>query len=133
VFPIGSRSALQTTQPHNQRTPRAPSPVVKQPERDADHSPPFTAEVRKSVAIRFYFQFERTTNKKVACVITGSCFSNFEDCSFLSTTLFVLFRIEVIPAVPRFQKHEKLFPDGCFEIGTRLRRLLSSEMLRRAI
>jgi hypothetical protein len=111
---LKSRSALQTTQPPNQRTPRAPSPVVRQPERDADHSPPFTADVRMSVAILYYFQFETTTNKTVVCVITGSYFSNFEDCCFLSTSLFVLSRTDDVTAVPCFQKHEKPFPDGCF-------------------
>ena len=106
---------------------------IKRPERDADHSPPFTSEVRMSVAILYYLQFQTTTNKTVVCVITGSYFSIFEDCSFLSTSLFVLSPTDDVTAVPCFQKNERPFPGGCFEICTGLRRLLSSEMLRRAI
>ena len=54
------------------------------------------------------------------CVITGSYFSYFEDCCFLSTSLFALSRTDILTAVHCFQKHENLLPDGFFETGTEL-------------
>ena len=68
----------------------------------------------------YYFQFERTTNKTVVCMIKRSCFSDFEDCCFLPTTSLVLSRDDVVTAVPCFQKHEKFLPHGYFGIGTEL-------------
>jgi hypothetical protein len=41
--------ALGSTQPHIQCVPGAPSPEVKRPEREADHSPPANAEVKKTL------------------------------------------------------------------------------------
>jgi hypothetical protein len=44
---ISSRSALRHTQPPTQWVPGALSPEVKRQGRDADHSPPPSAEVKK--------------------------------------------------------------------------------------
>jgi hypothetical protein len=41
-----SRTVLGPTQPPIQGVPGAPSPGVKWPEREADHSPPTSAEVK---------------------------------------------------------------------------------------
>jgi hypothetical protein len=46
-FSMSSRPALGSTQPHLQRVPGALSPGIKRPEREADHSPPTSAEVKK--------------------------------------------------------------------------------------
>jgi hypothetical protein len=43
-----SRPVLGPTQPPIQWVPGALSPGVKQPEREADHSPPTNAEVKKT-------------------------------------------------------------------------------------
>jgi hypothetical protein len=43
-----SRSALGPTQPPIQWVPRALSPGVKRPRREADHSPPSNVEVRNA-------------------------------------------------------------------------------------
>jgi hypothetical protein len=42
-----SRPALGPTQPPFQRVPEAPSPGVKRPGDEADHSPPAGADVKK--------------------------------------------------------------------------------------
>jgi hypothetical protein len=47
LFSTLSRSALGFTQPPIQRVPGALSPGVKRPGREADHSPPASAEVKK--------------------------------------------------------------------------------------
>jgi hypothetical protein len=44
---MSSRPALGSTQPPIQRVPRAFPPGVKRQRRDADHSPPASAEVEK--------------------------------------------------------------------------------------
>jgi hypothetical protein len=46
-FYMSSRAALGSTQPPNQWVPGAPSPGVKRPMREADHSPPTGVEVKK--------------------------------------------------------------------------------------
>jgi hypothetical protein len=46
-FSMSSRPALGPTQPPIQRVPGAPFPGVKRPGREADHSPPTSAEVKK--------------------------------------------------------------------------------------
>jgi hypothetical protein len=43
-----SRPALGPTQPHIQLVPGALSPGVKRPGREADHSPPTSAEVKNT-------------------------------------------------------------------------------------
>jgi hypothetical protein len=45
-FSMSSRLTLEPTQPPNQWVPDALSPRVKQPGREADHSPPTRAEVK---------------------------------------------------------------------------------------
>jgi hypothetical protein len=47
LFSTSSRSALESTQPPIQSVPVAVSPGVKRPGREADHSPPASAEVKK--------------------------------------------------------------------------------------
>jgi hypothetical protein len=46
-FPTSSRPALGPTQPPIKWAPVVPSPSVKQQGREADHSPPTSAEVKK--------------------------------------------------------------------------------------
>jgi hypothetical protein len=45
---MSSRPALGSTQPPIQCVPGAVSPEVKRPGREADHSPPASAEVKKT-------------------------------------------------------------------------------------
>jgi hypothetical protein len=45
LFPIASRPALGPTQPPIQWVPGALSPGEKRPKREADHTPPSSAEV----------------------------------------------------------------------------------------
>jgi hypothetical protein len=47
LFPTSSQLALRCTQPSIQCIPEALSPGVKRPGREADHSPPTSAEVKK--------------------------------------------------------------------------------------
>jgi hypothetical protein len=47
LFPSSSRAVLGPTQPPIQWVPGAISPGVKWPEREANHSPPTSAEVKK--------------------------------------------------------------------------------------
>jgi hypothetical protein len=47
-FSISSRPALGPTQPPIHRVPGALSPAVKRKGREADHSPPTSAEVKKT-------------------------------------------------------------------------------------
>jgi hypothetical protein len=47
LFSTASRPALGPTQPPIQWVPGALSPGVKRQEREADHSPPISAEVKK--------------------------------------------------------------------------------------
>jgi hypothetical protein len=47
LFSKSSRPALGFTQPLIQWVPGAPFPEVKRPGREADHSPPTSAEVQK--------------------------------------------------------------------------------------
>jgi hypothetical protein len=47
LFSTSSRPALGFTHPRIQLVPGALSPAVKQPGREADHSPPASAEVKK--------------------------------------------------------------------------------------
>jgi hypothetical protein len=51
LFSTASRPTLGPTQPSIPLVPRALSPGVKQQEREADHSPPSSAEVKKGGAI----------------------------------------------------------------------------------
>jgi hypothetical protein len=48
LFTIASRTVLGPTQPPIQRVPGAPSLGVKRPGREADHSPPSSAEVKNA-------------------------------------------------------------------------------------
>jgi hypothetical protein len=48
LFSTSSRPALEPTLPLIQRVPGALSPAVKRPGREADHSPPASAEVKKT-------------------------------------------------------------------------------------
>jgi hypothetical protein len=50
-FPAASRSSLRPTLSPNQRVPGAVSLGVKRSGRDADHSPPSSAEVKSGLAI----------------------------------------------------------------------------------
>jgi hypothetical protein len=47
LFTTASRPAVGPTQPPIQWVPGAPSPGVKRPEPEADHSPPSSAEVKE--------------------------------------------------------------------------------------
>jgi hypothetical protein len=47
LFTTASRMALELTQPHIQWVPGALSLAVKRPGREADHSPPCSAEVKE--------------------------------------------------------------------------------------
>jgi hypothetical protein len=47
-FSVSSRPALEPTQPPAQWIPGALSPGVKRPGREADHSPPNSAEIKKT-------------------------------------------------------------------------------------
>jgi hypothetical protein len=47
LFTTASRGALGPTQPPIQWIPRTVSLIVKRPEREADHSPPSSAEVKE--------------------------------------------------------------------------------------
>jgi hypothetical protein len=62
VFPFttASRTALGPTQPPVQWVPGALSLGLKRPWREADHSPPFSGEVREWVEI--YLHFSNTTS-----------------------------------------------------------------------
>jgi hypothetical protein len=53
-FTTASRKALGPTQPPVQGVPGALSLEVKRPGHEADHSPPFNAEVKECVEIHFY-------------------------------------------------------------------------------
>jgi hypothetical protein len=46
LFSTASRPALGSTQPHIQRVPGVLSPALKRSGREADHSPPFSADVK---------------------------------------------------------------------------------------
>jgi hypothetical protein len=48
LFTTASRTALEPTQPPIQWVPATVSLGVKQPERDADHSPPSSSEVKNA-------------------------------------------------------------------------------------
>jgi hypothetical protein len=50
LFSTASRSNLGPNQPPIQWVPGAPFPVVKRPGREADHSPPASAEVKRTWA-----------------------------------------------------------------------------------
>jgi hypothetical protein len=52
IFSTSSRPALGSTHPHIQWVPGAPSPVVRRPGREANHSPPASAEVKKMCSLR---------------------------------------------------------------------------------
>jgi hypothetical protein len=54
LFTTPSRKALGPTQPPIQWVPGALSLVVKRPGSEADHSPPSSAEVKKSVELYLY-------------------------------------------------------------------------------
>jgi hypothetical protein len=47
-FSISYRPVLGATQPPIQKVPKALSPVIKQPWREADHSPRTSAEIKKT-------------------------------------------------------------------------------------
>jgi hypothetical protein len=47
LFSLASRQTLGSTQPHIQWVLAALSPEIKQPVREADHSPPTSTEVKK--------------------------------------------------------------------------------------
>jgi hypothetical protein len=51
LYFTASRPILRPTQPPVQPVPGAHSPGVKQPGHEADHSPPFSAEVKNGGAI----------------------------------------------------------------------------------
>jgi hypothetical protein len=51
LFSIASRPGLGSAQPPIHMVPGAISPAVKRPEREADHSSPFNAEVKNGGAI----------------------------------------------------------------------------------
>jgi hypothetical protein len=51
LFSAVSRPALGLTQPLIQSVPGATSPGIKRPGREADHSPPYSAEVKNGGAI----------------------------------------------------------------------------------
>jgi hypothetical protein len=51
LFTTASRTALGPTQPHIQGVPGALSLGVKRPGREADHSPPSSAEVKQWVKL----------------------------------------------------------------------------------
>jgi hypothetical protein len=53
-FSMSSRPALGPTQPPIQWVPGALSPGVKRPGREADHSPPASAEVKKNVGLHIH-------------------------------------------------------------------------------
>jgi hypothetical protein len=48
LFATAPNPALGPTQPPIKWVPRALSPVIRQPKRDADHSPPSSAEVKNA-------------------------------------------------------------------------------------
>jgi hypothetical protein len=50
-FTTAFRPALGSTQPPNQRVPVVLSPGVKRPGREADHSPPSSAEEKNAATI----------------------------------------------------------------------------------
>jgi hypothetical protein len=50
---MSSRPALGSTPPPIQGVPGDLSPTVKRPEREADHSPPASAEVKKMWILRY--------------------------------------------------------------------------------
>jgi hypothetical protein len=54
VFTTASRLALGPTQPPIQRVPGAFCLGVKRPAREADHSPPSSAEVKEYVELYFH-------------------------------------------------------------------------------
>jgi hypothetical protein len=49
LFSMSSRPVLGSTQPPNQWVPGVLSPGVKRPWREAEHSPPTIAEVKKNI------------------------------------------------------------------------------------
>jgi hypothetical protein len=51
LFSTASRPALGATQPPIQSVPGGSFPEVKRPGREADQTPPFTAEVKNGAAI----------------------------------------------------------------------------------
>jgi hypothetical protein len=51
LFSTTSRPALEPTQPPSQQVPRAASQEIKWPGREADHSPPSSAEVKNVGAV----------------------------------------------------------------------------------
>jgi hypothetical protein len=75
LFSMSSGPALGSTEPSIQRVSGALSPGVKRPVREADHSPPTSAEVKKMwiyTAIKFYLYIPK-------CLHT---FKNMEMCAF---------------------------------------------------
>jgi hypothetical protein len=61
-FTTASRTALGPTQPPMQRVPGALSLVVKQPGREANHSPPCSAEVKEWVELHLHSPKTRRDN-----------------------------------------------------------------------
>jgi hypothetical protein len=57
LFPTASRKALRSTQPPIKLVPGALSLGVKRPEREADHSPPSSAEVKEHVELYLHSQY----------------------------------------------------------------------------
>jgi hypothetical protein len=57
LFTTASRTALGPTQPPIQWVPGAPSLGVKQPGREADHSPPSSAEIKECVELYLHSQY----------------------------------------------------------------------------
>jgi hypothetical protein len=55
LFTTTSRTALVPTQPPIQRVPRVLSLEVKRPGREADRSPPSSAEVKECVELYLHF------------------------------------------------------------------------------
>jgi hypothetical protein len=55
LFTTASKPALGPTQPLIQYVPGALSPGVKRTEREADHSPPSSVEVKEHVDLHLHF------------------------------------------------------------------------------
>jgi hypothetical protein len=71
LFTTASRTALGPTQPPIQWVPGAISlEGVKQPRREADHSPPSSAEVKECVEL--YLHFSNTPSWHGASLSTGT-------------------------------------------------------------
>jgi hypothetical protein len=61
LLATASRSALEPTQPPNQWVSGAPSPGVKRPVREADHSPPASTEANNA------WRYTSTPNMSSRC------------------------------------------------------------------